>query len=89
MTKKRSTPARLRREHLPARVAIPVWTKSRSGGRWSWYLDCHFPTRDALIEGVYRNEAEKLTAAAAGRFAETMSPIEALRTWMLIVGPFR
>jgi AcrR family transcriptional regulator len=43
----------------------------------------HFPTRDALIEGVYRNEVEKL-AAAAGRFAETMSPIDALRGWMLL-----
>lgn len=43
----------------------------------------HFPTRDALIEGVYRNEVEKL-AAAAGRFSETMSPIEALRAWMLL-----
>lgn len=43
----------------------------------------HFPTRDALIEGVYRNEVEKL-AAAAGRFAETMPPIEALRAWMLL-----
>ena len=44
----------------------------------------HFPTRDALIEGVYRNEVEKLAAAAA-RFAETMSPIEALRAWMLLL----
>ncbi len=44
----------------------------------------HFPTRDALIEAVYRNEVEKL-AAAAGRFAETLSPIEALRTWMLLL----
>jgi AcrR family transcriptional regulator len=43
----------------------------------------HFPTRDALIEGVYQNEVEKL-AAAADRFAETMSPIEALRAWMLL-----
>lgn len=43
----------------------------------------HFPTRDALIEGVYRNEVEKL-AAAAERFAETTSPIEALRAWMLL-----
>ena len=43
----------------------------------------HFPTRDALIEGVYRNEVEKL-AAAAGRFAQTMSPIEALRAWMML-----
>lgn len=44
----------------------------------------HFPTRDALIEGVYRNEVEKL-AAAAGHFAETMSPLEALRAWMLLL----
>ncbi len=43
----------------------------------------HFPTRDALIEGVYRNEVEQL-AAAAGRFAQAMSPIEALRAWMLL-----
>ena len=42
------------------------------------------PTRDELIEGVYRNEVEKL-AAAAGRFADTMSPIEALRAWMLLL----
>jgi AcrR family transcriptional regulator len=44
----------------------------------------HFPTRDALIEGVYRNEVEKL-AAAANRFAEKMSPLEALRAWMLLL----
>ena len=44
----------------------------------------HFPTRDALIEGVYRNEVEKL-AAAASHFAKKMSPIEALRAWMLLL----
>ena len=43
----------------------------------------HFPTRDALIEAVYRSEVEKL-AAAGQRFAETMKPIEALRAWMLL-----
>lgn len=43
----------------------------------------HFPTRDALIEGVYRTEVEKL-AAGAPRFAETLSPVEALRAWMLL-----
>jgi len=43
----------------------------------------HFPTRDALIEAVYRGEVEKL-AAAERKFAETMPPIEALRTWMLL-----
>jgi AcrR family transcriptional regulator len=43
----------------------------------------HFPTRDSLIEAVYRTEVEKL-AAAERKFAETMSPIEALRAWMLL-----
>lgn len=43
----------------------------------------HFPTRDALLEAVYQTEVEKL-AAAGQKFAETMSPIEALRTWMLL-----
>src|SRR6201992_475984 len=43
----------------------------------------HFPTRDALIEAVYRTEVEKL-AAAERKFAETMPPLEALRAWMLL-----
>jgi AcrR family transcriptional regulator len=43
----------------------------------------HFPTRDALIEAVYRSEVEKL-AAAQRKFAETMSPIDGLRAWMLL-----
>jgi AcrR family transcriptional regulator len=43
----------------------------------------HFPTRDALIEAVYRSEVEKL-AAAERKFAETMPPIDALRAWMLL-----
>lgn len=43
----------------------------------------HFPTRDALIEAVFRSEVEKL-AAAATRFAAAMPPIEALRAWMLL-----
>jgi AcrR family transcriptional regulator len=43
----------------------------------------HFPTRDALLEAVYRTEVEKL-AAAERKFAETLAPIEALRAWMLL-----
>jgi AcrR family transcriptional regulator len=43
----------------------------------------HFPTRDALLEAVYRSEVEKL-AAAEGKFAATMPPVEALRAWMLL-----
>ena len=43
----------------------------------------HFPTRDALIEAVYRTEVEKL-AAAEKRFSERLAPVEALRAWMLL-----
>jgi len=43
----------------------------------------HFPTRDELLEAVYRTEVEKL-AAAERKFADTMPPIEALRAWMLL-----
>jgi AcrR family transcriptional regulator len=43
----------------------------------------HFPTRGALLEAVYKTEVERL-AAAERKFAETMSPVEALRAWMLL-----
>jgi AcrR family transcriptional regulator len=43
----------------------------------------HFPTREELLEAVYRIEVEKL-AAAERKFAEAMPPIEALRAWMLL-----
>jgi AcrR family transcriptional regulator len=43
----------------------------------------HFPTREALLEAVYRTEVEKL-AAAERKFSQTMPPVEALRAWMLL-----
>jgi AcrR family transcriptional regulator len=43
----------------------------------------HFPTREALLEAVYRSEMEKL-AAAEQKFAKEMAPIEALRAWLLL-----
>jgi AcrR family transcriptional regulator len=43
----------------------------------------HFPTRDALIEAVYRTEVGKL-AAAEKKFSESLPPLEALRAWMLL-----
>ena len=43
----------------------------------------HFPTREGLIEAVYRTEVEKL-AAAERTFSETMPPLDALRAWMLL-----
>jgi AcrR family transcriptional regulator len=44
----------------------------------------HFPTREELLQAVYRSELEKLDAAER-KFAQTMTPIEALRAWLLLV----
>lgn len=41
----------------------------------------HFPTRDALVEAVYRREVETL-CAAADALLETMPPDQALAEWM-------
>jgi AcrR family transcriptional regulator len=43
----------------------------------------HFPTREELLQAVYRSELEKL-AAAEPKLAETMTPIAALRAWLLL-----
>jgi AcrR family transcriptional regulator len=56
---------------------------ARRSGVGSGTLYRHFPTRDALIEAVYRSEVEKL-ADAGPRFAATLPPLEALRAWMLL-----
>lgn len=41
----------------------------------------HFPTREVLIEAVYRGEIETL-AARARELAEELPPADALREWM-------
>jgi len=41
----------------------------------------HFPTRDAILEAVYRRAVQQL-AEAADQLLETEPPIEALRAWM-------
>jgi AcrR family transcriptional regulator len=56
---------------------------ARQAGVGAGTLYRHFPSREALIEAVYRTEVAKL-AAAERNFAETMPPIEALRAWMLL-----
>ena len=56
---------------------------ARRSGIGSGTLYRHFPTRDALIEAVYRSEVEKL-ADAGPRFTATLPPLEALRAWMLL-----
>jgi AcrR family transcriptional regulator len=100
MTKKHSTTARkpradaLRNRARILEVAKAAFTRqganasleeiAKQAGVGAGTLYRHFPTRDELIEGVYRNEVEKLAGAAA-RFAEAMSPLEALRAWMLLL----
>ena len=56
---------------------------ARTAGVGAGTLYRHFPTRDALIEAVYRNETAQLVAAA-DRLAETHSPLGALREWLLL-----
>ena len=41
----------------------------------------HFPTRDAIVEAVYRREVQQLSDAAP-RLIEGLPPVEALRAWM-------
>src|SRR5579872_1076922 len=43
----------------------------------------HFPTRDNLLATVYITEVEKLAAAQKNLSAE-LSPLEALRAWLLV-----
>jgi AcrR family transcriptional regulator len=100
MTKKSSNPvprkprtdAQRNRERI-LEVAKEAFTRSgasaslddiaKQAGVGAGTLYRHFPTRDALIGAVYRSEVEKM-AAAARRFAETMAPLDALRSWMLL-----
>jgi AcrR family transcriptional regulator len=56
---------------------------ARDAGVGPGTLYRHFPTKEALIEAVYRSEVAKM-AAAQVKFSETMPPIEALRAWMLL-----
>ena len=47
----------------------------------------HFPSREALLTAVYQAAAERLAAAATG-FAETLSPVEAVRAWLWLFVDF-
>ncbi|MBB2174676.1 TetR/AcrR family transcriptional regulator [Gluconacetobacter johannae] len=60
----------VRFDEIARRVGVGIGTLYR-----------HFPTRDALIEAVYRTEVERL-GAAAQHLAATHPPLEALRDWM-------
>lgn len=41
----------------------------------------HFPTRELLIEAIYQDQAERLTAGAR-ELLEDLPPAEAMRRWM-------
>ncbi|MFM0223705.1 TetR/AcrR family transcriptional regulator [Paraburkholderia dipogonis] len=43
----------------------------------------HFPTREALLESVYRAEVAKL-AEEERRLSDSLPPLDALRAWMLL-----
>jgi AcrR family transcriptional regulator len=64
-----------------ANISLDDVARHASVGAGTLYR--HFPTRDALLEAVYRTEVEKLAAAEA-KLAATMPPLEALRAWMLL-----
>jgi AcrR family transcriptional regulator len=91
-SRKPRTDAQRNRERI-LEVAKEAFTRSganaslddiaKEAGVGAGTLYRHFPTRDALIETVYRTEVEKL-AAAEKEFSENLPPIEALRAWMLL-----
>jgi AcrR family transcriptional regulator len=56
---------------------------ARTAGVGAGTLYRHFPTRDTLVEAVYRNETEQLVAAA-DRLAKMHPPVTALREWLLL-----
>jgi AcrR family transcriptional regulator len=56
---------------------------ARIAGVGAGTLYRHFPTRDALVAAVYRNETEQLVAAA-DRLAQTHPPLTGLREWLLL-----
>ena len=54
---------------------------ARAAGVGIGTLYRHFPTRDALVEQVYRTESTQL-AQAATHLVRTQPPVEALRLWL-------
>jgi AcrR family transcriptional regulator len=90
-TRKPRADAQRNRERI-LEVALEAFTHSgatasldeiaRDAGVGPGTLYRHFPTRDALIEGVYRSAVERL-ADGARTLADSKPPVEALRAWML------
>ncbi len=60
---------------------VPLDPIAREAGVGIGTLYRHFPTREALIEAVYRNEVDQVCAAADTLLAER-APADALAEWM-------
>lgn len=60
---------------------VPLEAIARDAGVGIGTLYRNFPSREALIEAVYRNELARLCDEAGGLLRE-MPPERALRTWM-------
>jgi AcrR family transcriptional regulator len=73
--------AKLAFTHSGANASLDDIAKEAGVGPGTLYR--HFPTREELLQAVYRSEMEKL-AAAERKFAQSMPPIEALRAWLLL-----
>ena len=58
---------------------------ARAAGVGVGTLYRHFPTREALVDAVFRDQADRLTDGAAA-FLRDLSPDEALRQWMDLFG---
>jgi AcrR family transcriptional regulator len=66
---------------LGANASLDEIAKDAGVGAGTLYR--HFPTREALIEAVYRNELERL-AEAERDLSGKLSPVDALRAWLLL-----
>ncbi len=62
-------------------AAVPLDQIARDAGVGIGTLYRHFPTREALVEALYRKELDDLCASAAALLA-TRPPAAALRAWM-------
>lgn len=62
-------------------VAASLEEIAQAAGVGNGTLYRHFPNRAALVEAVCREDTRELVKAASF-FAETLAPLEALRSWM-------
>ena len=68
-----------------AETAPSMRAIARAAGVGMGTLYRHFPTREALVDAVYRDQAERLTDGALAMLRD-LSPDEALRRWMDLFG---